>query len=47
MYLEEVRNTIKMKLKETGHEAVDWIHLAHDREKRWAARNNVLKFRLA
>jgi hypothetical protein len=30
MWLEGVRS-IKMNLKGTGYEAVDWIHLARDR----------------
>ena len=29
--------TIKLDLKEIGWEDMDWIHLAEDRDKWWAA----------
>jgi hypothetical protein len=34
-------DNIKVHLKETGLEGVDWIHLAHDRDK-WQALVNMV-----
>jgi thermostable 8-oxoguanine DNA glycosylase len=37
---------IKMHLKETGCEGVDWIYLAQDRDKLRALANTVIYFRV-
>jgi hypothetical protein len=37
---------IKMDLKETGYGGVDWIHLAQDRDWRWALVNTVMNLRV-
>jgi hypothetical protein len=33
---------IKMNLRETGWEGVEWIHLAEDRNQWWAVVNTVM-----
>lgn len=38
------RISIKILLKEIGWEDVDWINVALDEDKWWAAVNLVLKF---
>jgi hypothetical protein len=35
-----------IKVKETGWENVDWIHLAQDRDQWWAVVNMVMKFQV-
>jgi len=39
------KDNIKMGLKETGWESVEWIHLDQDRKKWWALVNTVKKLR--
>jgi hypothetical protein len=39
-------NNIKMDLREIDLEAVDWIHLAYDREQWLALVNTVMKLRI-
>ena len=39
------KDNIKMGLKETGWEGVDWIHLDQDRNKWWALVKTVKKLR--
>jgi hypothetical protein len=38
-------DNIKMNLKETGWEGVDWIYLAHDRDKWRGVVDTVLNLR--
>jgi hypothetical protein len=33
-----------MDLREIGLEAVDWIHLAQDRDRWWALVNTIISF---
>jgi hypothetical protein len=37
-------NSIRMDLRETGWEGVDWIHLAHDMDQWQALMNMVMNF---
>jgi hypothetical protein len=37
---------IKMDLRETGWEDVEWIHLAQDRDQWWALVNTVMNLRV-
>jgi hypothetical protein len=37
---------IRMDLREIGWEGVDWIHLALNRNQRWALVNTVMNFRV-
>jgi hypothetical protein len=37
---------IKMDIKETGYECVDWIHLAQDTEQWWALVSTVINCRV-
>jgi hypothetical protein len=39
-------DNIKMDLKETGWDGVDWIHLAQDRDQWRALLNNVMNLRV-
>jgi hypothetical protein len=39
-------DNIKMDLKETGFEDMDWIHLARDRDTWWALVNTVMNLRV-
>ena len=41
------RDNIKMDLKETGSEGVDWMDLAQNRNKLWAVVNKVMDFQLS
>ena len=41
------RDNVKMDLKETGWEGVDWMDLAQDRNKLWAVVNKVMNFQLS
>jgi hypothetical protein len=36
-----VEDKIRMDLREIGWEGVNWIHLAQDKDQRWAAVNTV------
>jgi hypothetical protein len=42
-----LHDNIKVNLKETGFEEVEWIILAQDREKWRAVVNSVMNFRVA
>jgi hypothetical protein len=42
---EYMGGNIKMDIKETGWEDVDWIHLAQDRDLWWALVNTVINLR--
>jgi len=35
---------IRIDLRETGYEYVDWLHLAQDRDQWWALVNTVMNF---
>jgi hypothetical protein len=37
-------DNIRVNLKKTGWEGVDWIHLDQDRDPRWAAANMNINF---
>jgi hypothetical protein len=39
-------DNIRMDLKETGWEGVDWMHLAQDRDQWWAVVNMVMNLRV-
>jgi hypothetical protein len=39
-------DNIKMDLREIGFGDVDWIHLAQDRDRRWALVNMVMSLRV-
>jgi hypothetical protein len=39
-------DNIKMYLRETGLEDVDWIHLPQDRDRLWALVNTVMNVRV-
>jgi len=39
-----LEDTIKIDLRETGLEGVDWIHLAQERDQWWALVNIVMNF---
>jgi len=39
-------DNIRMDLRETEWEGVDWLHLAQDREQRWGLVNTVMNFRV-
>jgi hypothetical protein len=39
-------DNIKMDLRETRLECVDWIHLAKDRDRWWALVNTVMNLRI-
>jgi hypothetical protein len=39
-------DNIKTYLKEIWLEVVDWIHLAQDRDRRWALVNTVMNLRV-
>jgi hypothetical protein len=39
-------DNIKMDLREIGFGDVDWIHLAHDRDRWWALVNTVMNLRV-
>jgi hypothetical protein len=41
-----IEDNIRMDLKETGWEGVDWMHLAQDRDQWWALINNFINLRL-
>jgi hypothetical protein len=38
-------NNIKMNLRETGRDCIDWIDLAHDRDQLRALVNTIMKLR--
>jgi len=40
-----VENIIRMDLRKTGWEGVNWMHLARDRNQRGAVVNTVMNFR--
>jgi hypothetical protein len=40
-------NNIEMKLKETGGEGLDWIHLAQSKDCRWTPVNTVKNLQVA
>jgi hypothetical protein len=39
-------DNIKMDIRETGLQGVDWLHLAQDRDRRWAVVNTVMYLRI-
>jgi hypothetical protein len=39
-------DNIKIDLRETGFEDVDWIHWAQDRDRWWALVNTVMNLRV-
>jgi hypothetical protein len=39
-------NNIKMDLREVGWGGMDWINLAHDRDRCWALVNMVMNLRV-
>lgn len=39
------RDNIKMDLKETGWDGMDWIHLAQDRDQWWTLVNTAMTLR--
>jgi hypothetical protein len=39
-------DNIRMDLRETGCEVVEWIHLAEDRDRWWAVMKTVMKIRV-
>jgi hypothetical protein len=41
-----VGDNIKMDLRETGWDVVDWIDMAQDRDQWWALVNTVLNLRV-
>ena len=41
-----LEDNIKITVKDTGYEGVDWIHLAHDRYKWWAVVHTVMNPRV-
>jgi hypothetical protein len=40
-------DSIKIDIKESGYEIVNWIYLEQDKNQWWALVNTVLSFRLA
>jgi hypothetical protein len=42
--IHRLEENTKMGLKEMGWEDMDWIHLAQDRDQRWAIVNTVMNF---
>jgi hypothetical protein len=41
-----MEDNIKMDLRKIGREAVDWIHMAPDKDQWWAAVNTVMNLRV-
>jgi hypothetical protein len=40
------KDNIRIDLRETWWEGVNWIHLAQDRDQRWALVNTVMNLRV-
>jgi hypothetical protein len=40
-------DNIRIDLREIGWESLDWIHLAQDRNQRWALVNTVMNLRVS
>jgi hypothetical protein len=41
-----LEDNIRKDLRETGWEGLDWMHLAQDKDQKWAVVNTVMNLRV-